>query len=140
VVVAVLGGVVSAAAATTATPRAGKYAGAEANGAAPLPVTFVVTPDRTRITSFNGQSAEKDGCTNHIKSFEAPPGPMAISPTGTFSATSTNHAQKGVRVKVTGHFVSQVKARGRISVRVRKVDGCNISRPFTAHRTGPATS
>jgi hypothetical protein len=116
------------------SPRPGRYAGFEVSGTTRLPVSFTVSRDRSRIVTFNGQTAVKAGCTNHIKSFEAPSGPIPIAPDGSFAATSRSYPQDGVRVRVSGHFLTRVKARGHISVRVAKVEGCNISRPFTASR------
>jgi hypothetical protein len=130
-------GVVPAAAAGQAKPRAGRYAGQEVYDNNPLPVTFNVSRDRSRVVRFTGQAVTKDGCTNHITSFQAPSGPMTITAAGRFSATSTStsYPQPGVRVKVTGTFVSRLKAKGHISIRISKHRDCNARRPFTAQRT-----
>jgi hypothetical protein len=134
-VCAALAGVVPASATSVARPRAGKYAGQETYNNNPLPVTFNVSRNRKRVMRFSGQAQVKRGCTNHITGFQAPTGPMTITAAGRFSARSTSYPQPGVRVKVTGTFVSRVKARGHISVRIAKPKGCNASRPFTAQRT-----
>jgi hypothetical protein len=137
-VVAALAGTVPAAVAGQATPRTGKFVGQEEFGNNPLAVSFTVPKNRQRVLDFSGQAEAKDGCTNHITGFSAPDRPMTITADGHFSAVSRNYP-KGVRVKVTGTFTSRAKARGHISVRIAKLDGCNASRLFTAVRTGPPT-
>jgi hypothetical protein len=134
-VCAALAGAVPASATSQARPRAGKYAGQETYNNDPLPVTFNVSRDRKRVMRFSGQAEVKGGCTNHITGFQAPTGPMAITAQGRFSASSRNYPQPGVRVKVTGTFVSRVKAKGHIKVRIAKHPGCTASRPFVAQRT-----
>jgi hypothetical protein len=116
-------------------PRAGSFAGQEANGDNPLPVSFNVPKKRNRVIHFVGQAETKTGCTNHITGFQAPTGPMHIDSNGHFTATSTNYPQDGVTVTVHGGFTSRIKARGHIAVRVAHVKGCNSSRLFTVQRT-----
>jgi hypothetical protein len=115
----VLGSTLPAAASSQHRPRAGKFAGQERYDSDSLPVTFTVSRDRARVLRFVGQAAVKDGCTNHITGFQA---------------TSKNYPQPGVRVRVTGRFVSRSKARGHVSVRIANSTGCNVSRPFSARR------
>jgi len=118
----------------TSQPRSGKYAGTEAFGTTPLPVKFIVSRNRLRVRKFTAQAQVKAGCSNHITSFQTPTGPMSISADGKFSAESRNYPQKGVRVRVSGVFVSGTKARGHISVRIAKHPECNARRVFHAKR------
>jgi hypothetical protein len=115
-------------------PRPGRYAGTEAFGTTPLPVKFMVARTRLKVRKFTAQAQVKDGCSNHITSFQTPTGPMSISADGHFSAVSHNYPQKGVRVRVSGVFTSQTKARGHISVRIAKHPECDARRPFHARR------
>jgi hypothetical protein len=125
---------VPTAAVSDSKPRAGKYVGKEAFGTTPLPVSFVVSRDRLRVTKFTGQAQARNGCSNHITSFQAPTGPMTIGADGRFKASSHNYPQQGVQVRVTGRFVSRTKARGHISVRIANQPDCNARRSFHARR------
>jgi hypothetical protein len=133
-------GAVPAGGVTQLKPRAGNYIGHETFGDNPLPVSFTVSRDRTRVVDFRGQAAAREGCTNRITSFQAPTGPMPISAAGRFSDTSTNYPQRGVRVKVIGRFISRIRVRGHIRVRIAKMPACTASRLFTARRIRPAAS
>lgn len=131
----VMAGAVPTSAVGDLKPRAGKYLGKEAFGSTPLPVTFTVSRDRTRVTKFTAQAQVRNGCSNHITSFQAPTGPMTVSSDGRFSAKSKNYPQQGVRVRVTGVFTSRTKARGHISVRIAKQKDCDARRVFRAKRS-----
>jgi hypothetical protein len=132
-------GAVPTAAVSDSKPRAGKYVGKEAFDNTPLPVSFVVSRDRTRVTKFTAQAQVRDGCSNRITSFQAPTGPMSIGADGRFTARSHNYPQHGVRVRVSGVFVSRTKARGHISVRLAKQPDCNASRFFHARKSQSPT-
>jgi hypothetical protein len=123
------------AAVSESKPRAGKYVGKEAFGNTPLPVSFVVSRDRTRVTKFTAQAQVRDGCSNRITSFQAPTGPMTVGADGRFRARSHNYPQRGVHVRVSGRFVSRTKARGHISVRIAKQPDCDARRFFHARKT-----
>lgn len=124
----------AAQAAANGHPRPGPWAGQEANGTAPSPVSFTVDPSGTTVSDFSGEGIVKAGCTNHIQGFSAPTGPMTIS-NGQFRGVETSYPQRGVRVVVTGNFVSRTKARGRIHIHFKRVDGCEATRRFTARPT-----
>jgi hypothetical protein len=141
--IAVVAAVLTAApagAAQTLKPRAGHYAGQEAYGTTPLPVSFTVTRSRTRVTKFTAQAEVRGRCSNHITSFQAPTGPMRIDANGRFAARSTNYPQSGVRVRVSGVFTSRAKVRGRISVHIAGQKDCDASRSFHAQRSPTPTS
>jgi hypothetical protein len=121
------------------SPKKGQYSGFEVYKSTPIPTQLTVGRHGNRVTSFTGQAQVRDGCENHITSFQAPDGPMPIHADGSFAARSTNYPQDGVRVKVTGTFVSRVKARGHISVRIAGKRDCHARRLFTVRR-GPTTT
>jgi hypothetical protein len=124
-----------ASAAAQIKPRAGYFAGQEADRTTPMPVSFTVSKNRKKVVSFTGQAVVKAGCTNNIQSFQAPRAPMPIKAKGRFTRSSTNYPQKGVRVTVTGTFTSATKANGHITIHFANIRGCNASRVFTARRT-----
>jgi hypothetical protein len=134
-VAALLSGSATASAGAQVTPRAGYFTGHEAYKPGPVPVSFTVGKGRKNVLQFSGEAEVKAGCQNHLTGFEAPTAPMAIGPAGRFTRTSTSYPQKGVVVRVTGRFVSPTKVTGHISVVLRRVQGCNASRAFTAQRT-----
>lgn len=121
-------------AATSPHPRPGPWAGQEANGTAPSPVSFTVDPAGDAVTDFSGEGIVKAGCTNHIQGFSAPTGPMSVT-NGRFRGVETSYPQRGVRVVVTGTFTARTKARGRIQIHFKRVDGCDETRRFTARPT-----
>jgi hypothetical protein len=129
-------GIRAAHAATSGHPRPGPWAGEEANGTAPSQVSFTVEPTGGAVSDFSGEGIVKAGCTNHIQGFSAPTGPMTVT-NGRFRGVETSYPQRGVRVVVTGTFTTRTKARGRIQIHFKRVDGCDAVRRFSAR---PATS
>jgi hypothetical protein len=127
-------GLSTADAAPSAPPRPGAWAGQEANGTTPSPVSFTVASLGGTVSNFSGEAIVKTGCTNRIQGFSAPTGPMAIT-NGRFRGVETSYPQHGVRVTVTGTFTARTKARGRIKVHFKRVSGCDAVRPFTARPT-----
>jgi hypothetical protein len=126
--------VASAGSSSSVQPRPGPWAGQEANGTTPSPVSFTVGPTGDLVTNFSGEGIVKAGCTNHLQGFSAPTGPMTIT-NGRFRGVETSYPQRGVRVVVTGTFTTRTKARGRIHIHFKRVDGCDATRTFTAQRS-----
>jgi hypothetical protein len=123
----------SAYAASDTPPRPGAWAGQEANGTSPSPVSFTVGPMGSTVTNFSGEAIVKAGCTNHIQGFSAPTGPMTIAD-GHFRGVERSYPQQGVRVTVIGTFTTRTRARGRINIHFKRVAGCDASHAFTATR------
>jgi hypothetical protein len=125
-----------AAGATQARPRAGYFAGQEADGSTLMPVHFSVSKNRKKVVAFTAQAIAKAGCTRQLQSVQAPLGPMPIRANGQFRASSTTYPTPGIRVTVTGTFTSPIRARGHIMIHYANGNGCNANRLFTAVRTG----
>jgi hypothetical protein len=126
-------GAVAGSSAPQVRPRPGQYAGQEVDGSQPQPVSFTVTAGVRKVRDFTGEGIVRTGCPNHIVGFQAPTGPMPVTH-GRFHGVETNYPQRGVRVRVVGTFISRVKARGRIIVRIAHEKSCDASRKFQARR------
>jgi hypothetical protein len=51
---------------------------------------------------------------------------------GHFRGVETNYPQPDVRVVVVGTFTAKSRARGRISIHLAAVNGCDATHHFTA--------
>jgi hypothetical protein len=125
---------ISANAAAQIKPRAGAYAGTETGPGEGSAITFVVAKNRKVLRKLTGTAEVKTGCKGPYSGFELPPGPMAITSAGTFTASTTHYPGPKLRVTVVGKFTSPTAASGRIMVRFKHLKGCNAVTPFTATR------
>jgi hypothetical protein len=125
---------ISASATAQAKPRAGAFSGTETGPGDGSTITFVVPKSRATVRKLTGNAEVKVGCKGPYSGYEAPTGPMVVTKSGSFTASTTQYPGPKLRVTVIGKFTSPTAASGRIIVRFKRLKGCNAVAPFTATR------